>query len=410
MAKEARSKGGKKAKVKGRSKSQGVASSSKQPRKKTDLMRKVAAGANDTGPSVGQLTSHVGNKDARARLYAQAKRQKAARQSQQRRERQHAAARAHELGEEPPTKTQPRTIEHAREADETRVLPSDPEVHADEEEDEFADELEQGPQQAVVTTSRRPSGRAFKLLAELMECLPSATFYARKSLNLREVCRQAENAGFGHVLCLHEDKSFSKGSHANGLLWIKLPHGPTARFKVSNVKLRSDIPNAGRPTAHKPELITNNFTTRLGHRVERMVSSLFPRQPHRRGRRVVTLHNQRDFIFLRHHRYMFEQRQDSKRGHALHGRGHLSEGEPEPKYQKGTQSRKRRHTPPGADKTESQSAMDSLQVRLQELGPRMTLKLLSLQKGVFDPQHGEFEWVRPADKHGPNASRKKFYL
>ncbi len=30
---------------------------------------------------------------------------------------------------------------------------------------------------------------------------------------------------------------------------------------------------------------------------------------------------------------------------------------------------------------------------LQELGPRFTLKLRSLQKGTFDSKYGEYEWV-----------------
>lgn len=108
--------------------------------------------------------------------------------------------------------------------------------------------------------------------------------------------------------------------------------------------------NHGNPTSHKPELILTNFTTRLGHRVGRcnlllfdnlcaflhekdnrywspifylyhrkelisfchamhvlvrLIASLFPQDPNFRGRRVVTFHNQRDFIFFRHHRYGF---------------------------------------------------------------------------------------------------------
>ena len=35
----------------------------------------------------------------------------------------------------------------------------------------------------------------------------------------------------------------------------------------------------------------------------RMIQSLFPQDPEFKGRRVVTFHNQRDFIFFRHHRY-----------------------------------------------------------------------------------------------------------
>ena len=32
-------------------------------------------------------------------------------------------------------------------------------------------------------------------------------------------------------------------------------------------------------------------------------------------------------------------------------------------------------------------------VGLQELGPRFTMKLRSLQKGTFDSKYGEYEWV-----------------
>ena len=31
--------------------------------------------------------------------------------------------------------------------------------------------------------------------------------------------------------------------------------------------------------------------------------------------------------------------------------------------------------------------------RLQELGPRFALKLLSMQKGTWDSRHGEYEWI-----------------
>jgi len=55
----------------------------------------------------------------------------------------------------------------------------------------------------------------------------------------------------------------------------------------------------GRVSGHRPELLLNNFNTRLGRRVGRMLGSLFHQDPQFRGRRVVTFHNQRDFIFFR---------------------------------------------------------------------------------------------------------------
>ena len=43
----------------------------------------------------------------------------------------------------------------------------------------------------------------------------------------------------------------------------------------------------------------------------------------------------------------------------------------------------------------------------QEIGPRFTLKLQSLQKGTFDSKGGEFEWVH---KPETETTRKKMQL
>lgn len=62
-----------------------------------------------------------------------------------------------------------------------------------------------------------------------------------------------------------------------------------------------------------------------------MFGALFPPQPQFRGRQVVTLHNQRDFLFFRRHRYAFASATSAK---------------------------------------------------LQEIGPRFTLKMRWLRKGL----------------------------
>ncbi|CAN6834848.1 unnamed protein product [Brassica oleracea] len=98
------------------------------------------------------------------------------------------------------------------------------------------------------------------------------------------------------------------------VLIIGLPNGPAAHFKLSNLVLRKDIKNHGNPTSHEPELVLNNFTTRLGNRVVRFFQSLFPQEPNLCGRRVVTFHNQRDFIFFRHHRYILDIKEDKQNG------------------------------------------------------------------------------------------------
>lgn len=50
---------------------------------------------------------------------------------------------------------------------------------------------------------------------------------------------------------------------------------------------------------------------------------------------------------------------------------------------------------------------DGERVDLQEIGPRFTLKLRWIQKGLFDMKNGEYEWMYTADM---GVDRKKFYL
>ena len=83
-------------------------------------------------------------------------------------------------------------------------------------------------------------------------------------------------------------------------------------------------------------------------------------QPEFEGRQVVTFHNQRDFIFVRHHRYVY-RKEDGK-----------------------------------------------TRARLQELGPRFTLKMRWLMNGVFDTQFGEYEWIHKRKEM--DGCKRKFHL
>jgi rRNA maturation protein Rpf1 len=55
-----------------------------------------------------------------------------------------------------------------------------------------------------------------------------------------------------------------------------LKTGPTAYFKLSNFEPGAKIPGHGKSTNHVPELILNNFSTRLGRRIGRFLGSFFP--------------------------------------------------------------------------------------------------------------------------------------
>lgn len=331
-----------------------------------------ATGRPTGGGSIGQRTSQIKNKQQRSELYHKLKHQKEKAKAKERKKRQKEEAKMKEMGLEPPPKPVQHTLENTREADDTMVAPDDDEVMADENDDEFAAHFANArPPKVLITTCYKPTKAMYTFLSEMLELLPAAEYYKRNGFPLKKIVKFASNRDYTDLIVFNEDRK-----QINGMLLVHLPDGPTAHFRLSNLKLGRDIKGHGRATAHKPELILNHFDTRLGHRVGRMFASLFPQDPQFRGRRVVTFHNQRDFIFVRHHRYIFEEKE---------GRDPNA-----PKDKDGTAKKKK-----------------SVIARLQELGPRFTLKLLSLQKGTFDSRNGEFEWV---PKKENKTSRRKFFL
>ena len=187
-----------------------------------------------------------------------------------------------------------------------------------------------------------------------MQMFPNAFYYPRGKYEVMEMANFAISKNFTHLIVLSE-----KEKMCNGLLVTHLPSGPTAFFRLSSFFPGAKIPGHGKPTSHLPEIILNNFTTRLGRRVGRFMGSFFPHEPQFEGRQVVTFHNQRDFIFVRHHRYIYSK------------------------------------------------VNDKMRAKLQELGPRFTLKLKWLQEGLFDTTFGEYEFMH---KRGQLTNRKKFNL
>lgn len=321
------------------------------------------------------LPSMIKNKDKRSEVHAKLKHDKKLEKRKRAKARDSAIKRALELGEEPPAPKIPRTIENTREFDETVCLPDDEELFAGNDADEFSSVLKRDRiPKVLITTCRFNSSRGPAFISELLSVIPNAHYYKRGTYDLKKIVEYANNKEFTSIIVVHTNRR-----EPDALLVMNLPDGPTAHFKLSKLVLRKDIKNHGNPTSHEPELILNNFTTRLGHRVGRLFQSLFPQDPNFRGRRVVTFHNQRDFIFFRHHRYIFET-QETKQT--------VSKG---------------KKTKDAKNEVSQQKTI----ARLQECGPRFTLKLISLQHGTFDSKGGEYEWVHKPEM---DTSRRRFFL
>ena len=455
--------------------------------------------------SIGKLTSQIKNKQRRSEVYGKLLHEQALEKKKRRQLRQKEELRALENGETPAPRQVPKTIENQRVIDETHIVKEDEEeIQNEDKEDEFASYFSfNSSPKIIITTSRKPSGAMFKFLENLFTVVPNAYYYARRNYHVKEMVKYASARGFTDLLIFNENKTFSKGARVNGLLHVHLPEGPSAMYKLTNLILSKKIRNHGRATSHYPELLLNNFSTRLGHRIGRMFASLFPQKPEFKGRRVVTFHNQRDFIFFRHHRYVFEEKKGVRRRHG----GHLStaevdeesfsknrikknskkkgkpslalpsgededdgdedeedvqfsgdeasdsdsdefkagsssdedsdeddssssgssssdddvddsdeddsdEEEDAKKKEKKPFERKKKLTKAQKKKIadENDDRPTSVIARLQELGPRFTLKLMSVQRGTFDSKHGEFEYVRSTETDGTRKNRRKFVL
>lgn len=173
-------------------------------------------------------------------------------------------------------------------------------VRDDLETDEFSAYYKNSYEPKVLITYADNPMRKTRIFGrELTRIIPNSTSLYRNRSGVKKIVRSAIQKDFTDVLIINENRK-----EPDGLLVIHLPDGPTAHFKLSNVKITPELRKNHRDiTAHRPEVILNNFSTRLGVTVSRMLGALFHYDPEYVGQRAVTFHNQRDYIFFRHHRY-----------------------------------------------------------------------------------------------------------
>jgi len=213
----------------------------------------------------------------------------------------------------------------------------------------FTDEAPPAPKILLTTSLNSTLHAEAHLLCTLF---PNSVYIPRSAhryghkFSVREIAKFASNRAYTAVVVLKED-----AKRPTGLSIVHLPAGPTLHFSIANWVEGAKLPGHGNPTNHHPELILNNFRTPLGLLTARLFLTLFPPQPELRGRQVVTLHNQRDYIFVRRHRYVFRDKRATEKSVV------------------------------GPD-GEKVVGVEEIRAGLQELGPRFTLKLRRVDKGI----------------------------
>lgn len=302
-----------------------------------------------TTPQAGTSFKHIKNKHKRSQMVQLMKQEKKKQKAKVRRSRREAEARGEKV-----ERQEPCSIDKMREPDET-IVPADAgEVEEDEAMDEFEKYFQGGKKPKIlVTTQKKPSRKMYAFLKELVCVIPNCFYYPRKEFPFKKICEYASNRDFTDVMLFHERAQVLQGVYIS-----HLPKGPTSYWRITRLKLGQEMKGGASCNAsHNPELILNQFVTRLGRRLARQLAALFPQRPDFEGRRTITFHNQRDFVFFRHYRYAFK------------------------------------------DKGEK--------CKLQEIGPRFTMKCRYLQHGTFDAKSGEYEYIWRPDSQ---VSRKAFFV
>lgn len=242
--------------------------------------------------------------------------------------------------------------EQRREYDPTFIQSTDPEYLEEVSNDSFAPYFDGIVNPKIKITTSGEEDPLINFCECLQTLIPNSTFEHRiEGSTFSEVRQNAIDEEYSDLLVI-----VNANNQVNTMMHLHLPNGPSASWRVTSITLPKQIPGHAKTSEHYPELIMRQFETRIGQFCSRMLRSLFPAQPEYEGRRVLTFHQQRDFIFVRHYRYIFNSREEAP---------------------------------------------------LQEAGPRFTLRLLWLQEGPYDPSNGMYTFYR-RQRH--ETSRLKWVL
>lgn len=167
----------------------------------------------------------------------------------------------------------------------------------EEKEDEFSAQKDPAP---IITTSRSPSGPLMQFAKMLKHTLPNAEKINRGKHVIKDLVKMGIEKGHTDLIMVNEHRGVPAS-----IIISHLPHGPTMYFSLHHVDMTRGDKSI---STAAPAVVFDNFTTALGKRVQRALSSLFsPLTPREKPKRIAAFVNREDSIMFKQYKSTFKQ-------------------------------------------------------------------------------------------------------
>nr|UXY87184.1 ribosome production factor 1 [Cryptomonas sp.] len=151
-----------------------------------------------------------------------------------------------------------------------------------------------------ITTSIKPNKKTLFFIQDLLNLIPNSIFFKRKDYKIHQIAFYFRKKRINNFLILVE-----KGGKLSDLWQISIENNLYIQFKIKTATLKKNTGTKGIRTNHNPELIFWNFKGNIGNLLGFFISKLFPDFPNFQGRQVLTFYLIKNLVFVRFYRYIF---------------------------------------------------------------------------------------------------------
>ena len=160
----------------------------------------------------------------------------------------------------------------------------------------------------VITSVPRPRKATRTFIKDLLVFLPYSSYYLREAdHSLEDLMTSAEANAATDLLVVSEAKN-----RPRNLLHASFTNRTCAVFTVVTFEPINSIRRRAAHRSTVPEVVVENFGSGLGKKTAAALRGLFPTEENLAARTLVVFRNENDFVFVRKYRYLFESVSDVK--------------------------------------------------------------------------------------------------